>query len=587
MIIKCEVQNFKGFTNKTVLFNPFSVVVGQNNIGKSSILHAILLGHEIIKRGITITRRGYELKNTTLTLDDLKIIPLSTVDSIWLNNKFTQTNEAKIKLYYTETSWIEVSMTRGKNRNVSIIFQQENITDELLVDLVNELAPFALLVPGLAGIPSKEAYVGKYSRTKSITVGDANLVLRNVVASLGTNDEKKFDFERLQSILKKMFPELKRIKTEYDEKINEFLIVEYEREDSTELFDIVTAGTGFLQSLQILSYIFEYKPKVLLLDEPDSHLHANNQVLLIEELRSLSREMGFQIIISTHSREILQGTPPNSIVWVNSGYTATPGVDEGTLVQAYIDLGGLDKLDKIRLNQHAATLLVEDEDLTVWNKLFAKRLGDDWESFVLISTFKGKSNRVALFLTSEFYRKHFATRRVGFVIDHDYDSETKLQEYSDEANRQQIQPHILKAHEIENYFITPDVIQRALLSSGVRLEIDEVREIINIAIQETITDHKYKLMDKLQIEDRRITPSYADSKAHEIIEEKLKDLDEAISWLRGKPILRRIRSLVQEKYAKNLPDSILIDSLYETNNPEILSIFNWVKVIEPEAVTAN
>lgn len=37
------------------------------------------------------------------------------------------------------------------------------------------------------------------------------------------------------------------------------------------------AGTGFLQVAQIFAYLLHFKPKLLLIDEPDSHLHPGTQ----------------------------------------------------------------------------------------------------------------------------------------------------------------------------------------------------------------------------------------------------------------------------------------------------------------------
>lgn len=36
-------------------------------------------------------------------------------------------------------------------------------------------------------------------------------------------------------------------------------------------------GTGFLQVAQIFAYLLHFKPKLLLIDEPDSHLHPGTQ----------------------------------------------------------------------------------------------------------------------------------------------------------------------------------------------------------------------------------------------------------------------------------------------------------------------
>jgi predicted ATP-dependent endonuclease of OLD family len=62
------------------------------------------------------------------------------------------------------------------------------------------------------------------------------------------------------------------------------------------------AGTGFLQAIQILAYLHLFSPKLIVLDEPDSHLHPNNQGLLCSLLRMIALEREVQVIMTTHSR---------------------------------------------------------------------------------------------------------------------------------------------------------------------------------------------------------------------------------------------------------------------------------------------
>jgi predicted ATP-dependent endonuclease of OLD family len=84
-----------------------------------------------------------------------------------------------------------------------------------------------------------------------------------------------------------------------------------------ELFDAIpgapflpidAAGTSILQASQILAYIALFKPQVLILDEPDSHLHPDNQRALCDLICRLASSRGFQAIISTHSRHVLDAT---------------------------------------------------------------------------------------------------------------------------------------------------------------------------------------------------------------------------------------------------------------------------------------
>ena len=64
-------------------------------------------------------------------------------------------------------------------------------------------------------------------------------------------------------------------------------------------------GTGVLQALQIFSYVTLFAPSILLLDEPDAHLHPDNQALLANALQRITSETSTHVLVSTHSRHMV------------------------------------------------------------------------------------------------------------------------------------------------------------------------------------------------------------------------------------------------------------------------------------------
>jgi predicted ATPase len=64
--------------------------------------------------------------------------------------------------------------------------------------------------------------------------------------------------------------------------------------------DISSAGSGMQQVLMLLAFLHMRPASVLLLDEPDAHLHVYLQDS-IYELRSVAARRNSQLIIATHS----------------------------------------------------------------------------------------------------------------------------------------------------------------------------------------------------------------------------------------------------------------------------------------------
>lgn len=83
--------------------------------------------------------------------------------------------------------------------------------------------------------------------------------------------------------------------------------------------DIITQGSGYLQWLSIFCVLYTAGTDILLLDEPDAHLHASLQRELLSKLKeAIGEEPEKQILISTHSVEMIKQAPLNIIFSMDS-----------------------------------------------------------------------------------------------------------------------------------------------------------------------------------------------------------------------------------------------------------------------------
>ena len=106
-----------------------------------------------------------------------------------------------------------------------------------------------------------------------------------------------------------------------------------------------------LQVVQIFAYLIMFEPKVMLIDEPDAHLHPDKQERLIEALERAAPEYDAQIILTTHSPHIVRAASPAAkLVWMRGGTVET---EDDEAIRRLLGWGGLDK---------AALFFVEDED---------------------------------------------------------------------------------------------------------------------------------------------------------------------------------------------------------------------------------
>ena len=129
-----------------------------------------------------------------------------------------------------------------------------------------------------------------------------------------------------------MFPKLD-IEIDFDRQTSEF--IEVSMKTATEWVPLEIAGTGVLQATQILSYIHRFTPSIIVLDEPDSHLHPNNQRLLCALLRKVASERNTQVLLTTHSRHVVDTLSGSArLLWVRNGTVdvATPDDEVGILL---------------------------------------------------------------------------------------------------------------------------------------------------------------------------------------------------------------------------------------------------------------
>ena len=105
-------------------------------------------------------------------------------------------------------------------------------------------------------------------------------------------------------------------------------------------------GTGILQAIKISAYIHLFQPKLLLLDEPDAHLHPNNEIALANLLIELTEHMDTKIIMATHSRTLMTALKDKGKFYRVIGGTIRSD-EEFDRYSALLELGALDDMDAL------------------------------------------------------------------------------------------------------------------------------------------------------------------------------------------------------------------------------------------------
>lgn len=211
-----------------------------------------------------------------------------------------------------------------------------------------------------------------------------------------------------------------------------------------------------LQTLQIFSYATLFKPKLLLLDEPDSHLHPDNQGLLADSLIALVENLETKIIISTHSRHLVESLYGEAnFVWMKDGKIQEQGY---TLekVPLLMDIGALDSFDKLINGAISYVILTEDTNLAMM-KILVEGSGFDM-SKTLIYSYKASSNLNSAYALCEFILASAPECMVIIHADNDFLTECEAKSLRDKIEKCGAKAFVTEGSDIESYFVIPEHI---------------------------------------------------------------------------------------------------------------------------------
>ncbi len=447
VISSIKIERFKSIDELEVPLAGITVLIGSNNAGKSTIQQAIQFAVSVAQTTMYQNARWKRDRcPTSISGEDLIYTPLRDVEALAPMGKLkVDLNDAVKITFNDETSSSYITIRKGKNKNISTAINGRVLGEQLQ----NIMQPYSIIVPGLAGIPSYEEFKPPSIVRKAAAKGDANSVFRNILLLLSKNTAS---WDEFIDKFKSLFPEY-NLSISFDDDYDEQIHAKVINEDIA--LPIDSCGTGILQAIQILAYYYLYRPKILVLDEPDSHLHPNNQRVLAQLLRKLNEETGCQIIISTHSRHFLDELSEYALIhWISDSKIIEDAGDVERKI--LLDIGALDKGDILRGGAIPCILLTEDTDLSYINKL-ALSSGFVENEFQIWS-YKCCTNVQIISALNSFITEHAPATKVVVHRDKDYMTQEEIIEYQSSLEEVGIKVFITDGNDAESYFVRKEHI---------------------------------------------------------------------------------------------------------------------------------
>jgi predicted ATPase len=308
MIKSFVLKNFKSHKETEVKFGNVTLLCGQNGVGKSSLIQALLLLRQT---------HGKNRLNKVLELNK-PLCELGTATDVLYEKALDDTISFSLETNVGEISWV---WSVGSNRKSTLLELKECKNNHganvfAKSSLFNENFQYL----SAARLSPKESYERnsfevEFNRQISENKGQGELVAHFL------DFYRKIEVNSYLINNPTSFTELIHQVSEWEREISKDINIivnevgsEYEikysfntRSGETSEFRAENVGFGVSYSLPVIAAILSAKNDALLLIEnPEAHLHPSGQAKLAE-LIALAGQIGVQIIIETHSDHIING----------------------------------------------------------------------------------------------------------------------------------------------------------------------------------------------------------------------------------------------------------------------------------------
>jgi len=384
-IKRIRIRDFKRIERLDLDVSPITALVGGNTSGKSSVLQAAQLCISLLQAAFKKrTRDGSPRFAGSVSDEEVAFRPTQKILDLRRGHRATERNGFSIGFDcdYVDSKGVFLGdsftliIKRGRNANISLTIQGDKNLAALLAEGKESSSIFT---PGLSGISTREELRTKGALNSGVMQGDANTYLRSLLFHLSESDDRETELESMgssENIVDTSYRKWDSFCELLNEVYDDAKIIISHNPDSDRYVEIVVehagqkmpldlASTGMLQVIQILAYACYFTPPLLLLDEPDAHLHADSQVKLFEALKVLVDRLNARVVLTSHSPQLIQQMNTSSetyICWMENGTQVELNSQKLPAVPMLMSLGALGIASKIFDNTTEVILLTEDSD---------------------------------------------------------------------------------------------------------------------------------------------------------------------------------------------------------------------------------
>lgn len=567
-ITSVAFYHYKGLGRYSISLDHINVLTGANNSGKSTIVGAF----RTLAVALRIARTRSPQRVSVGELNSMGYVVTAGQLPISLENvatnyedgdsrvSFRLSNGNHLHLYFDQETCVLVADANGFP-----IRSPQTFKTHFPLDLV--------VVPVLGPLEHREQLREKETVTSSLSTHRASLHFRSYWYHFQET------FQQFAELVEATWPDV-TIHLPTLSLTRELTMFVKEGRMARELYWV---GFGFQIWCQLLSHIHRASAaSMIVVDEPEIYLHPDIQRRLLSVLKTI----GPDVVVATHSTEIIAEADPTDIVLVDKTKASAERIKDIAGVQKTMTvLGSQQNISLAALARNRRVLFVEgDYDFALLRR-FARRLGlDDLGAGLGLAAMPsgGFGSWPRISALAQGVEQALGTELlIGAIYDRDYYCDQQIEEVLRKLKTSLKFSHVHARKEIENYLLVPAALDR-VIAKGIderRAKGSSVEEPNETSI-ETLLRLAAELKDEAEqqyvsryVDFHRQGPKDLATKMKEatnLFRARWSEPAQRLAIVSGKELLRRYREYVQNAYSVSLTDAKIVDAIRQDELPDDL-----------------
>lgn len=565
MLKKIEIEKYRCFEKTKMFMRDLVIIVGKNNAGKSCFIEALRMVAMATKKctnstyieppktlGLPVNMKGFKLPVERLKIDLRGVV------------------------YYYKDEVAKITAT-FENGTKIVIFVNQDIAFAVLYDRDNKLItskfkakeaaiPPISILPQIGLIKENER---KLSELTVIEDMDTYLSSRHFRNEMYLYNQF---FKEFKKLAEDTWPGLRIKELVYKPTESDYISLFIE--DAKFPAEISLMGSGIQMWLQIIWFICRsMQSETIILDEPDVYMHPDLQLKVLKIVKSMFK----QVVIATHSIEIISNVSPRNIIAIDKKSRQMTYANEINEVQNIInDIGSPYNLSLVKLGSANKCIFVEGDDIKILQQFYNILHPNSISSLDTIPSLPlGGFKRIneAFGAAKLFHENSEGNFKCYAILDRDFYTESQIEEQKRKAIENHLLLHVWEKKELENYLLKPDILYKLIKNKNISyLDFKNSFEAFVDTFKDMTID---SFTTKIQEENRSLTAGSAAKQAREYVNSKWIDINSKLSIVSGKDLLRATNKWLKDCYSTSCSMNRIFNVMVpEDVDDEIVELLN-------------